>query len=326
MQIYSDKGLFIGNIAVDPGRASLERPNILTHGHADHVSLNGGSSYICTPKTRAIVESRFGKINDCTELRFREKLSLGNATVSLHNSGHILGSAQVLVEGNQRVAVTSDFKMQDSLIQKGADALPCDILVIESTFGLPCFSFPEREQLYSEIGSWIKSQAEKGFVVLAGYSLGKAQELTAISNKYAGISPLVHESIFKNNEVYRQHGVSLGKYIELNHNLGESSVLIMPPSLLNNHLLQFLELSLKKKVSSALATGWAFRRGYDRLFPLSDHADFNQLMQYVKQAEPKLVLTMHGSERELASYIQRRLGIVAKPLGMHEQKTLTEFA
>jgi len=204
--------------------------------------------------------------------------------------------------------------------------LPCDILVIESTFGLPCHSFPSREQLYDEMGKWIKERSKQDFVVLAGYSLGKAQELTAIVNKYAGITPLVHESIFKNNKTYEQLGVKLGKYIQLNHNLRESTVLIMPPSLLNSHLLQFLGLSLHKKISSAIVTGWTFKRGYDRLFHLSDHADFSQLMQYVEQAQPKLVLTMHGFERELASYIQRRLGIAAKPLGMHKQKTLTEFA
>ncbi len=326
MQICSEKGLLVEKIAIDPERGSRQCNAVITHAHADHVALNNESNFICSEETKAIVETRFSHMQKSTALRFNEKIAIDGTTISLHNSGHILGSAQVLVEGNQTIAVTSDFKLQDSLIQKKAEVLPCDILVIESTFGLPCHSFPEREQVYNEIGDWVRKSSKNGFVVLAGYSLGKAQELTAIVNKYAGIAPLVHESVFLNNETYKQLGVNLGDYIKLNHNLNESNVLIMPPSLLDRHLLQFLGLSLHKKVNSAIATGWTFKSSYDRLFQLSDHADFGQLMQYVQEAKPRLVLTMHGFEQEFASYVQRRLGIAAKPLGMHEQKTLVEYA
>ncbi len=326
MQIYSNKGLFVGSIAIDPGNNFSAATALITHGHADHVSLRNGVHYLFSHKTKAIIESRFQQPEKSTALRFKEKLQLDNAMLSLHNSGHILGAAQALLEGQQTVAVTSDFKLQDSLIQKRAEVLPCDILVIESTFGLPCYQFPERERLYNEIGAWVKERSKQGFVVLAGYALGKAQELTAICNDYAGIVPLVHESVFRNNEVYRKQGVRLGSYIELQHNLQDSSVLILPPSLVNHNLVQVLEYSLRKRVFSAMATGWGGRKGYGKTFQLSDHADFSQLMQYVQEANPKLVLTMHGFEREFASYVQRRAGIAAKPLGMHRQKTLREFA
>jgi len=145
-------------------------------------------------------------------------------------------------------------------------------------------------------------------------------------NEYANVTPLVHESIFRNNEVYKKHGIKLGDYIELNHNLNESSVLIMPPSLVDHNLLQVLSFSLHRKIFSGMATGWSYRNGFSEIFPLSDHADFSQLMQYAKESEPKLVVTMHGFERELAGYIQRRLGIAARPLGEKGQKTITEFA
>ena len=326
MQIYSNKGLFVGNLAIDPSNSSPARTAVITHGHGDHVAIKKNRHYLFSNKTRAIVESRFGLPERSTGLRFKEKIAVEDATVSLHNSGHILGASQVLLEGNQRVVVTGDFKLQDSLIQKKAEVLPCDILAIETTFGLPCYAFPKREDVYNELGEWVKEKSKQGFVVLAGYALGKAQELTALCNDYAGIVPLVHESVFKNNEVYRKQGVKLGSYIELQHNLKESNVLILPPTLVNHNLLQVLEHSLKKKVFPAIATGWGARNGYSKAFSLSDHADFEQLMQYVKQAEPKLVLTMHGFEREFASYVQRRLGIAARPLEMHNQKTLTEFA
>lgn len=326
MQIYSDRGLFVGNVAIDPNKSCSCPKALVSHGHADHVRLNKRTEYICTNATAAIIESRFKPEAKLKPVEFGKKLNVNGSTVSLHNSGHILGSAQALFEGDKTIAVTSDFKMQDSIIQKGAKVLPCDILLVESTFGMPCYQFPEREQVYQQIGNFVKEKTKKGFVVLAGYSLGKAQELTKVVNDYAGITPLVHESIFKNNQVYEEHGTKLGNYIELNHNLQDSSVLIMPPTLVNHNLLQVLNFSLHRKIFSAMATGWNFRNGFNETFSLSDHADFNQLMRYVKEADPKLVITMHGSEREFASYVQRRLGIAARPLGEKGQKRITEYA
>ncbi len=301
MQIYSNRGLFVGPVPIDPKASCREEKAFISHGHADHVAINKTTEYICTPETAAIIKNRYSLDAKFNATGFGKKIPLNGSTVSLHNSGHILGSAQVLVQGSKTVAVTSDFKMQDSLIQKGASPLQCDILVIESTFGMPCYQFPKRELVYEQIGSFVKEKAKQGFVVLAGYSLGKAQELTKVVNEYAGISPLVHDSVFENNQVYEKFGVKLGPYIKLDHNLDESSVLIMPPSLVNHNLRQVLEYSLHKKIFSGMATGWSFRNGFNETFPLSDHADFSQLMDYVKQADPRLVITMHGSEREFAS-------------------------
>ena len=326
MHIYSNKGLFVGNVAIDAKTTANTDKAVISHGHSDHVSTSADKEYFCTHETMDLVEARGKKKGLFSPLSFGKRIQLNGETVSLHNSGHVLGSAQILVEGSKTVAVTSDFKMQDSIIQKGAVPLNSDILVLESTFGLPSYQFPEREEVYQQIGNFVKEKSKEGFVVLAGYSLGKAQELTKAVNQYTDLTPLVHDSIFKNNKVYEKHGVKLGDYIELNHNLKESNVLIMPPSLVNHNLLQVLSFSLRKKIFSGMATGWNRRNGFNEIFPLSDHADFNQLLQYVKEAEPKLVITMHGFEKELASYIQRRLGVAARSLCENGQKTIAEFA
>jgi putative mRNA 3-end processing factor len=326
MQIHENRGLFVGQIPIDPKASCREEKALISHGHSDHVGLNKVTKYFCSKPTKDLLEA-MGKANgNVSGLALGKGLVLGDAKASLHNSGHILGSAQVLVEGQKTVAVTSDFKMQDSIIQKGATPLKSDILVMESTFGLPSYSFPERETVYKRIGSFVREKSKKGFVVLAGYALGKAQELTKVVNEYAGISPLVHERIHRNNKVYEANKVSLGDYIKLDHNLNDSPVLIMPSSLVNHNLLHVLEFSLHKKIFSGMATGWQFRNGFSTTFPLSDHADFSQSMAYIKEAEPKLVVTMHGFEKELASYIQRRLGIAARPLSKKGQKTIMEFA
>ena len=313
------------NLAVDPGRANGFENILITHAHSDHVCLNDKSNFYFSKQTHSLIESRYEKVSKPNAKEFRQKFKMPFGEVSLHNSGHILGSSQVLVEGDKTIAITSDFKLQDSLVQKGAEILPCDSLVIESTFGLPCYKFPERKEVYEEIAKWVSEKSKKNFVVLAGYSLGKAQELTAITSRLAGITPLVHESIFKNNKVYEEFGVDLGSYIKLDHNLKDSNVLIMPPSLAKHELLNVLEHTLRRKVFSAFATGWQHRGNYSKTFPLSDHADFEQLLRYVKEANPKQVFTVHGHSKEFAGYVQRRLGIPAKPLEETEQKMIQEF-
>ncbi len=329
MRIFEEKGYFLDSskqLVIDPMNGSCaERTALVTHAHADHVSLKQ-SAYLMSEATKQLVETRFHKISKVIPLMFGKQFSFDGLEISVHNSGHVLGSSQVLVNNDKRIVFTSDFKLQESLVTKPAEILKSDVLVIESTFGQPQYSFPEREKTYNEMAQWVKqSIAQKKFVVLAGYALGKAQELTAFCNAYCNEVPVVHESIFKNNQVYEQNGVKLGEYLQLGQNLKETNILIMPPSLLNGHVLQALEFSLKKKLASAMATGWQYRSHFDKVFPLSDHADFAQLLQYVKESKPKLVLTAHGFAKELAHAIQRKLKIPAREIDAHGQRALCEF-
>jgi len=160
--------------------------------------------------------------------------------------------------------------------------------------------------------------------VLAGYAIGKAQELTAFVNEYLDIAPIVHEKIYENNKVYEKHNVKLGTYYKLDHNLNDSDILIMPPSLCNAPLLQAISFSVHKRVASAKATGWNYRSCFDSVFQLSDHADFNQLIEYIGLAEPKLVLTVHGFAREFANYVRRRFKIPARALQNEPQQSFLE--
>ncbi len=330
MELFEDKGFRVKgtNLLIDPS-TTKHSGAILTHAHSDHVNFNEKSKITASQETLDLINVSYKPVKKSNPLKFSKKTNFDNAKISLHNAGHILGSSQVLIEGEKTLAFTSDFKTQDSLILKKAEQLNSDILAIESTFGLPSFNFPHREKIYEDMVSWTKQQlALKRFIVLSGYSLGKAQELTKFCNDFLGISPVVHEKIFENNKVYEKHGVKLGTYYKLNHNLNDSNILIMPPSLAKPTLFYALEQSLGKKVSSALATGWFYRRGHDTVFPLSDHSDFNSSLDYIKNAEPKLVLTMHGFADEFARYIERRLKIPARALNgsSKKQKALIEFA
>lgn len=298
---------------------------LVTHAHSDHAKVSRSNTYYLTPQTSALIGSKEKGLN-VQEVPFGKKFCVGGFECCFHPSGHILGAGQLQVSNGAEAVLTSDFKLQKSILFEGAEVLPSGILVIESTFGKPEFVFPPREQVYEEIIKWVSHNLSKNnFVVLGGYSTGKAQELTKIVNEFLGETPLVHKRVFEQNNVYEQEGVKLGNYICLDHNLNDARVLIMPPHLINNNLLLALQHQLGKSVEAAIATGWRNYYGY-KSFPLSDHADFNGLMTYVKESSPKLVLTTHGFEEDFARTVQRKLGIPARPLSRAGQKTIMEFS
>ncbi|MFH0955117.1 MAG: MBL fold metallo-hydrolase [Candidatus Micrarchaeota archaeon] len=330
MPFSFDNGLVYRNgsagFVIDPhSKKNRKMTAIVSHAHSDHFA-NGHAAAWMTPETQALLLNRHSELKNVKTVSYEKKFNVEDCSVSLHNAGHVLGSSQVLLENGQSVLISSDFNPVDSVLFEAAKPQACDTLIIESTFGLPEYSFPLREAVHEEIGEWIRRQAANNrFVVLAGYSLGKAQELTRIVNDFADTAPLVHETIFEINQTYEKFGVHLGKYIKLEHNLKESGVLILPPSLMDKHLVSALEFGVQKKVVTANSTGWSYRSGFDKIFPLSDHADFAGLMQFVRDCAPKQVYTVHGFARELANAVSRRLKIPCRPLGKQNQLALTEF-
>ncbi|MFA5357577.1 MAG: hypothetical protein WC308_01510 [archaeon] len=322
--------LVFGEFCFDAEKKHNTKNVFLSHAHADHANFSKKCTVHATPETAELTTKRFEKYSkgiNFEKIIFGERKKFDSFEMELAPSGHVLGAAQAKIFDNDSgkvTAITSDFRLNDSILFKGAEPLQCDTLIIETTFGKPEYVFPKEEKVILEMEKWIQEKSEKGLIVLAGYALGKAQELTRISND-AGIVPIVHESIFEMNKIYEKHGAKIGKSLPLNHNLKESSVLIVPPSLVNKYLFSTLEYFDKRKIFSGIATGWPdFGGQYDRTFCLSDHADFNDLVSYVKQANPKLVLTDHGFSEEFAHKLNK-LGFNAKPLSKHKQRILSEF-
>ena len=331
MHLSAYKGVRVSgekNLVIDPASASVKADfALVSHAHSDHARISGSKSFpsYMTPETKALLEAKGMNLKNSKILELNKKIQLDDFCVEFHNSGHVLGAAQIELQNNSSCVVTNDFKLHDSIILEGAKPIKCDTLLIESTFGRKEFVFPERSLVYEQMLKWLNLHLKQNkFIVLGGYSIGKAQELTKFVNDFLGINPLVHESIANANKVYEQFGKKLGKTIPLNHNLRESQVLIMPPHLITPFLVQTLSLSLNKKIETAIATGWN-NVSLFKTFPLSDHADFNQLLQYVKEASPKQVYTFHGFDADLAKAIQKELSIPAKPLSHAMQKSLTEF-
>jgi Cft2 family RNA processing exonuclease len=323
MFFQSNEGLIFKDLCIDPHKVPKCKKAFISHAHADHVKLSKKTQFFATSPTIDLVRERFGEA-DFVKLDFNKKSKFEGFDIELKENGHILGSAEALIEADGKDFVfTSDFRLQDSLLFKGAPILPCETLVLETTFGSPEYVFPKQNEVVSGMIDWTVKNAKNGLVLLSGYSLGKSQELTKIANE-AGFVPIVHDSIFQANEIYKKHGVDVGNYIKLDHNLKESSVLIMPPQLVDRHLFATLEYFDKRKISSALATGWSYRGAFDKTFPLSNHSDFNDLLEYVKLSNPKLVLTDHGFCEEFARKLNK-LGYNAKPLKQHKQKLISEF-
>lgn len=310
-------------ILLDPTRKASSGLVCVSHAHSDHFRTHNTRT-VMTPATASLTGF------PAETLDYGESIQYGEYEITPLPAGHIAGSAQFEIQNGSSLVYTGDFKLQDCILLKGAEPIPCDELVIEATFGRPDFSFPDREEVYEEMASWIKTNyAQNRIVLLGGYAMGKAQELTKLVNEYCGITPLVHPKVKKVNDACVDLGFNLGEYFEFSSPEGReiargAFVAIIPPNMISFTAMDAMRLQHGKDVVSAIATGWAGVFTRNKAFPLSDHADFAQLVDYVRQAEPRRVYTVHGYKKELARYL-RRAGFNAKPLEKVRQSSLESF-
>ncbi|MCX8187716.1 MAG: MBL fold metallo-hydrolase [Nitrososphaeria archaeon] len=283
--------------------------SLITHAHLDHVP-NDLSGVITTPETASILKLfRSGEVN--RTIRYGEKIKIGELAVTAYPSGHVFGSSQYLIEYDGELLVyTGDLNTYDSIFLKGAEAINSDILIMEATYGSPRYIFPKREEIYVEIIRWILQTIEKGEIpAFRVYALGKAQEIIGIVNSYLNIPAVASWTVSRINEKYRGHGLKLD-YLPVDSRegievlKGGECVYIAsrrqnPPS--------------RRRLRWAIATGWALHygaSGYDAAFPLSGHADFPGLLDYVRASGAKNVYVVHGFSKEFTRHL-RRLGINA---------------
>lgn len=316
--------LEIGDTAISLdgcGRANC----FVSHAHSDHVAALRavGKSILASDETLALA----GYSGGVAQFKW------DGVKIKLLNSGHILGSRQLRAElDGQSFVYTGDFKLQDSLTTKGAEIEKCDVLLIESTYGSPEMVFPERDFVHSYMARWVRSNLERGAIVLlGGYSIGKAQELVKLANEYLSIAPVVESSIEKACAVYEKFGVKLDRIPvrtdEAEEVMKHEFLSIVTPSSASRDFCKKLEGIYGRRAVCAVASGWALRYAYaaDRAFPLSDHADFNQLLEYVERSSPKKIYCTHGETVRLASELRRR-GYDAKTISKASQMALNEFA
>jgi putative mRNA 3-end processing factor len=302
----------------------------VSHAHSDHTSfLRKRHTVLASEATLDLIVARGGRRHEPAEVKF------DGAKISLHEAGHVLGARQVAAEFDGRKFVyTGDFNASASLTCPAAEAVACDELLVECTFGSPEWVFDDRFKQYAEIADWVKRQKEQGNAVLFGcYSLGKAQEIVAVLNEYLGEAPVVSGTVESVCNVYKRHGVKLdfvsGTSAEAERAYNGAFTAIVPSGSLSFETTLAISERYRRPVRTAIATGWALRNsfaGVDAAFPLSDHSDYNALKKFVEATGARKVWCTYGFAEEFAAEL-RREGVDAFAVSEESmQKQLVEYA
>ncbi|MFZ4595012.1 MAG: ATP-dependent DNA ligase [Verrucomicrobiaceae bacterium] len=295
----------------------------ISHAHSDHVARH--QLTVCSTLTHQLMLTRFGLKGEVIALDYGQTHDFRAHTLRLLPAGHILGSAMLHITRQTDGATllyTGDYKLRQGLTAQRAELLSADTLIMETTFGLPQFCFPPIEQTMAAMRKWVRETLdEKAIPVLLGYSLGKAQEiLAALQEVDAPI--MLHSSIMQLMPLCEPHMPSVPPYRAFDFKEALGHVLIFPP--MGTRSLAIRKLKVAR---TAMLTGWALQSGakyryqVDEVFPLSDHADYQELLQTVEQVQPHRVLTVHGYTREFAADLRRR-GFEAWALAQDDQLEL----
>lgn len=281
--------------------AQRKKPfGVISHAHADHVARH--DTILCTPETGAIVRRRVGPGRRFIEAPYGEPTPVGGLKVTLLSAGHILGSAMVLVEGpGGSLLYTGDFRLEGGLTCPPAHPVPADVLITEATFGRPEYRFPPADETRARIVRFAREALEAGETpVFLAYALGKAQEIMTLLSGEA-IPVAAHGAVWKMCDVYRGYGFAFKGSRRLTPGQNRRAALVVPP--------RFRHVAGGGPQRVAMVTGWgerALRTGIDRVFQLSDHADYDGLVRLVEMVQPKKTYLVHGYARTFAADLQGR--------------------
>jgi putative mRNA 3-end processing factor len=322
VEFHFDNGLFLTKprLALDVCRR--QPVGFISHAHADHMGRH--ELAYCTPATSALYQHRLGK-RSVIELPFGEPREWGGLRMTTFPAGHVLGSAMLRVEKDgESLLYTGDFKLGESATARRAELPHVDTLIMETTFGDPRYRLPPREQSINELIEIVRQIMSSGATpIIYAYALGKSQEITRILTD-AGIPVLQHSQIFAVSQVYEQCGCELGDYAIYPGRPRHGHVVIAPPQRGINRDLPGV---VRKQTIGV--TGWAldpktrYRMGVDHVVPLSDHADYDELLETIERVNPRRVFCTHGP----VSFVGRlrALGINAFPLDRSAEVQLRLF-
>lgn len=292
----------------------------VSHAHSDHIGRH--EEVIFTPGTAALMRARLPGKRREHQVPFGQPFAFRSHTLTLLPAGHVAGSAQLhAVEDATGASLlyTGDFKLRPGLSAEPIEWRQADTLIMETTFGKPQFRFPPTAVVIAQMVEFCRDALADGAVpILFGYSLGKSQEILCALVE-AGLKPMLHGTVYKMAEIYRELRPDFPATPTYDAEQAAGHVLIFPPSAANSRVVTRF-----KNRRTAVLTGWAvtpgaaFRYGCDAAFPLSDHADYDDLLRYVELVQPRRVLTIHGSTREFAADLRQR-GLEAWALGEENQ-------
>ena len=300
------------DIWIDPNKP-VKRA-LITHAHFDHFTFGCGE-YISTYETAIIIKERLGKNINIRTYEYGEVFKINGIAISFYPSGHILGSSQIkLTYAEEKWLITGDFKLQNDNTCKKFELVKTDYLISECTFGLPIFKWDETKIITNDIKNWITKSPGKNSILFC-YSLGKAQRLlNEIIKTKLEINIYCHSSINKINNCYRKLGKEIitTEIIDKRKNINEikGGLILLPPVLNKESYLKNF-----KNIQTAFASGWMSiralkkRSGFDKGFAISDHADWNGILDVVKNSEAKNVFFHHGDSEVLKRYLNEKKSI-----------------
>jgi putative mRNA 3-end processing factor len=316
--IVTEKGLYCppGDFYIDPWQPV--QTAVITHAHGDHLR-HGSARYILARPGAGIARLRLGGDREVTPVDYGTPVPVRSTTVSLHPAGHILGSSQVRIEHQGRVWVVSgDYKRQPDPTCAPFEPLECDVFISEATFALPVYRWPQTARVVEEIARWWRSNRERGIAsALFCYALGKAQRVLAELRAFTDEPVYVHGAVDSLVGVYRRAGIPMLPTLPVGTERKRDyrgALILAPPSAVGTPWMRRFG-----DHATGFCSGWMRvrgdrrRRGYDRGFVLSDHADWPSLIETCTATRARRVLLTHGYSDALTRYLRER-GIEASAL------------
>lgn len=316
LRVEYHEGLSLPELDLWLDAAGARERCVISHGHSDHIAEH--RSIIATPETARIFRHRRGEA-EMETLHYGERRDYGRFALTFFPAGHCLGSAQVLIEADgERLVYTGDIKLRPNVAAEDAVIVPCDTLVMESTFGEPLYRFPPdvvtNERLYAAVD---RALSDDRVPVVLAYALGKGQEALELLLR-RDYRVTLHGSVWNMSEIYRELGVEFsGPYEKYDREHLRGRVLLAPPGCRKQPMVTNIERRFV-----IMLTGWALNksapymyRGVHLVLPLSDHADYDELVHLARASGAQRIITMHGEPKFAATL--RELGLNAEHLSHH---------
>lgn len=299
-----------GDFVIDPWKQTTTA--LISHAHADHARAVADVFY-ASKSSVPLLKRRLGENLDIRGVDFGKELKFNDTIVSFHPAGHVLGSAQIRVEHNKEIWLfTGDFKRDDDPSCEPFQLVPCDTLITEATFALPVYRWQPGSDIAMQIFDWWQSmQQARRPAVLFAYALGKAQRVLSELCACTDQPVYSHGAVEPITQIYREAGVQMlpTKVVDLTNRAMDyrGELVIAPPGASGSTWMKRFP-----NASTGFCSGWMRvrgnrrRRGHDRGFVLSDHADWPGLLRTIEETGAKKVLTTHGDSSSLVKLLQER--------------------
>jgi putative mRNA 3-end processing factor len=292
---------------IDPAQPKSRA--LVTHGHGDHARGGHGAVW-ATAETLAIMDCRYGP-QPGHPVAYGETVRLGEVEIGFVPAGHVLGSAQIVLEHKgERVVVSGDYKRRPDPTCAPFEPVPCDIFITEATFGLPVFRHPATAGEIDRLLQRLHDNPER-CILVGAYALGKAQRLIMELRRRGHHDPIyIHGALQRLCELYAQFGVPLGELRPATGVAKEAlrgTIVLAPPGALNDRWSRRLPDPI-----TAMASGWmrirqrARQRNVELPLIVSDHADWDELTTTIQELAPKEVWITHGREEALKHWCMTR--------------------